>query len=148
MTVQPEQLQVLLKAYETCQSLAKSNAESSWSVRSWGIGIWSALIAYSFKEKASEITLVALAVLVCVFVVEMAIRQIQYAFIKRALAIEDSLNDVLVAGTLHLPPTGVSTNIETPTVADLIELLRIKRWLLWFPYLLLCGFTIIALKMM
>jgi hypothetical protein len=83
-----------------------------------------------------------------VFVVEMAIRQIQYAFIKRALAIEDSLNDVLVAGTLHLPPTGVSTNIETPTVADLIELLRIKRWLLWFPYLLLCGFTIIALKMM
>ena len=146
MAIPPEQLQVLLKAYETCQSLAKSNGESSWAVRSWGLGIWSALIAYSFKERVPGIAVVALVVLICVFIVEMAIRQIQYAFIRRALVIEDSLNDILVGGCVRLPASGVSTNIETPTLSDLIELLRIKRWLLWLPYVLLVSFTVIAIN--
>ncbi len=141
-----DQLQVLIKAYETCQDLAKSNAESSWAVRSWGLGIWAALIAYAFDKNAPAITAVSGIVLVCVFFVELAIRQIQYAFIRRALEIEDSLNDVLVGGSVRLPESGVSTNVETPTVRDLLRLLSVKRWLIWFPYLLLLGFTCVAFK--
>ncbi len=146
MTLSSDQLQVLTKAYETCQDLAKSNAEACWSVRSWGLGIWAALVAYAFDKDTPAIMVVAGIVLVFIFFMELAIRQVQYAFIRRALEIEDSLNDVLVGGSVRLPASGVSTNIETPTLGDLGRLLSVKRWLVWFPYLMLAFSTYIAFR--
>jgi len=139
-----QNLQILLKAWEMCQGIAKSNGKSAWSVRSWGVGIWSALIAYAFTAKIPAIAWVALVVVISVFVIEIAIRQIQYSYIRRSLEIEASLNDVLVGGSVRIPEHGASTNIDTPTIRDVLDLLCIKRWLIWFPYLLLVLFTFLA----
>jgi methyl-accepting chemotaxis protein len=40
----------------------------------------------------------------------------------------------------------ISTNINNPTICDFFKLLTAKRWLVWFPYLLLVGFSLIALR--
>jgi hypothetical protein len=146
MPSEEQNLQILMKAWDMCQGIAKSNGESAWSVRSWGVGIWSALIAYAFTAKNSGVTWVALVVVTSVFTIEIAIRQIQYSYIKRSLEIESALNDMLAGSPMRIPDHGASTNIDTPTFTDFLDLLRIKRWLIWFPYLLLVLFTYLATK--
>lgn len=145
MTVSDLQFSILSKAYETCQALARSNAETAWKVRSWGIGIWAALMAYGYQNQSREIVWLSFVALFCIFVVELAIRQIEYAFIARALEIEDSFGDLLIGSpNPRLPSYGASTNIQTPSVKGLLSLLSVKRWLVWFPYLLLASFTAAA----
>jgi hypothetical protein len=140
-----EQLQVLTKAYETCHDLSKSNSEIAWSIRSWGIATWAALVAFGFQQDRHEIFIIAGVLLPLVLISELVVRQLQYAFIERALQIEHTFNDVLVGSpSPRLPPNGVSTNIATPSLSTLISLLGPRRWLIWFPYLLLELVTLAA----
>lgn len=138
--------QILIKGWETLQSLAKSNGESAWNLRAWGISVWSALLAYAYTSTKGEIVVVAIVTLLAVFLIELAIRQIQYQYIEKSLAIEKSINSVLVGEEPSIPDGGISTNIDTPTIRGLFKLLILKRWLIWFPYLLLTVFSLIALK--
>jgi hypothetical protein len=146
MPDQQQDLQIVLKVWEMCHGIAKSSGETAWSVRSWGVSIWSALIAYAFTAKIPALTWVAFVVLMSLLVIEIAIRQIQYSYIKRSLELEDALNDVLAGSEMRIIDHGASTNIDTPTFRDFLELLKIKRWLIWFPYLLLALFTFFAMK--
>ncbi|MCD1647643.1 hypothetical protein [Marinobacter adhaerens] len=129
-----DQISLLTKSWEVIQNLAKSNGELAWKVRVWGLGIWAALIAYSFKEHDQSIVLVAIFQLIIIFFIELSARQIQYKFIERSLEIERMLNDLLVGSEVNIPAGGISTQIDTPTIIDLIYLLKLKRWLIWLPY--------------
>jgi hypothetical protein len=139
-----EEATILLKSWETLQDLAKSNGETAWKVRVWGISVWSALVAYSFNESEKFIILVSVIAIVAVFLVELAVRQIQYQFIARSLEIERVLNASLIGDALDLPEKGISTNIDTPVLKDFLELFRLKRWLIWFPYLIIILFSVVA----
>lgn len=141
-----EKAEILLKGWETFQSLAKSNSESAWNLRAWGISVWSALIAYSYTSNKGEIIVIAIITLVAVFLIELAIRQIQYKYIEKSISIECSINDLLVGDAPRLPPGGISTNIDTPTILDLLSLFHSKRWLIWLPYLILFVFSIYSFK--
>jgi len=138
--------QILIKGWETLQSLAKANGESAWNLRAWGISVWSALFAYAYTSNKGEIVIVAIVTLFAVFLIELAIRQIQYQYIEKSLDIEKSINSILVGEEPSIPEGGISTNIETPTMYGFFKLLAAKRWLIWFPYLLLIAFSFISLK--
>lgn len=138
--------QILIKGWETLQSLAKSNGESAWNLRAWGISVWSALLAYAYTSDKAGIVIVAMFSLLAVFFVELAIRQIQYQYIEKSLAIEKCINAVLVGDEPSIPDGGISTNIDTPTICGFCKLLILKRWLIWFPYLLLAVFSLLALR--
>ena len=141
-----EVLSILIKGWETIQSLAKSNADAAWNLRAWGISVWSALVAYAYTSQKHEVIFVALMTLIAVFFVELAVRQIQYKYIEKSIQIENSINAILLGELPQIPAGGISTNIETPNIVDLIKLLSLKRWLIWFPYLLLSGFSWIAIQ--
>ncbi len=130
-------LEILIKGWDRFQELAKSNGESAWKIRAWGIGVWSALIAFSYTSQKIQLAVVAQFVLAVVLLVEMTVRQIQYAYIAKSIEIEASINAILVGESPNLPENGISTNFNVPTVRDFLKLLRPKRWLIWFPYVLL-----------
>ncbi|WP_139433215.1 hypothetical protein [Aeromonas veronii] len=140
------QVNILLKSWETLQMLSKSNSESAWNLRAWGLSLWSALIAYAYTSHTPQLITISIVLLITVFFIELAIRQIQYQFIKKSIEIEHSINSLLVGDRLTLPSSGISTNISTPSLNDLLKLLTLKRWLIWFPYLLLLSFSILAEK--
>ncbi|MFQ1770421.1 hypothetical protein ACK37C_06405 [Aeromonas veronii] len=140
------QVNILLKSWETLQMLAKSNGESAWNLRAWGLSVWSALIAYAYTSKTPELINISIVLLVSVFLIELAIRQIQYQFITKSIRIEKTINSLLIGDALELPENGISTNIDTPSIQELIKLLALKRWLIWFPYALILFFTICAEK--
>lgn len=131
------EINILLKSWETLQLLAKGNGESAWKIKSWGITVWGALVAYSFKEHDIGITYISILVLAVTLIIELSIRCIQYKYIARSIEIEISLNDILVGDDPRLPEKGVSTNLDIPELKDLINLFSLKRWLIWFPYLIL-----------
>jgi hypothetical protein len=137
--------EILLKAWEMLQGLAKSNGESAWNVRAWAVSVWAALVAYAYKSDRPQIVVVAIVQLVACFVVELGIRQVQYRFIQKSIAIERALNSYWAGDKAQLPDTGVSTNLETPTLEDIGNLLSPKRWLIWFPYVLLLGASLLML---
>lgn len=138
---------ILIKAWEVVQALAKSNAESAWQIRAWGLSVWAALMAYGYSNDKSEIFVVAIVLLVVVFLMELSVRQIQYKFIERSLEIESCINSLLVGDGWCLPAKGISTEIDTPNLYDFFRLLIIKRWLIWMPYLLVLLATVIALAL-
>jgi hypothetical protein len=141
------QAEIYLKAWETYQNIAKSNGESSWVIRAWGISVWCALVAYSFGNGIKAMLWVALVELSAAFLMELAARQIQYAFIQKSLEVERAIESMVVGEEIKLPPGGISTNIPTPTLSSLFELLSLRRWQIWFPYALLLVFTLLALKL-
>lgn len=146
MEANERQVDILLKAWETMQGLAKGNAETAWRVRAWGVSLWAALMAYAYKNQAPEIIYLAIISLIVLFFIEASVKQIQYKFIQRALDIEDSLNSILENGDLQLPDHGVSTNLKTPDIVDFIALFQLKRWIFWFPYAILVIFSMLAIK--
>ena len=137
-------LQILLKAWDTMQELAKSNGQAAWTIRAWGISVWCALVAYAVTNRIAPLLLVAIAQLTAAFLMEMAARQVQYAFIARSLEIEKSIESVLVGEGQYVPEGGISTNIPTPTIHTLGQLLSVRRWQHWFPYVVLIGFSFVA----
>jgi len=139
---------LLIKAWETMQSLAKGNGESAWKIKAWGVTTWSALMAYAYTSKTKEIILVSIALLIVSLLIEVIIRQIQYKFIERSLEIEQSLNDILAGEDPRTPKNGVSTNVDTPSLRDFLNLLSLRRWLIWLPTLILIFFSIVAFHFM
>lgn len=136
---------ILLKGWEIVQAIAKSNGESAWNMRAWGISVWCALMAYAYTSRHSELFTIALLLVVVVFLIELAIRQVQYKFIDKSVEIERCITAILVGDDPDLPPNGISTNISIPSMMDLRNLLSIKRWLIWLPYCLLAFATIGAI---
>jgi len=136
---------LLTKGWEVAQSLARSNGESAWNIRAWGVSVWCALVAYAYTSGKKEIFVVAVVLLVVVFLIELGIRQVQYKFIEKSIQIEKSINQILLGAEPIPPEGGISTNIPIPSIRDMVALLTIRRWLIWLPYGLLLVFTLYAL---
>lgn len=130
--------EILLKAWEIMQSLVKYQGEIAWKIRLFGLTLWTAIMAYSFKEKAPEISLIALMAVVASLIFEVAARQVQYKYIERSIEIERNINDILIGDNPNLGEKGISTNIDTPDIKEFFSFFRLKRWSIWLPYLLLC----------
>jgi hypothetical protein len=128
---------ILIKAWETFQNIAESNGKASWTIRAWGISVWCALIAYSYAPGPKLIAWIGLVQLAASFLMELATRQVQYAFISKSIRIEQMLQSIALGERPAIPEGGISTNIDTPTLGSLFQLLALRRWLIWFPYLVL-----------
>jgi hypothetical protein len=137
-----DRINVITKAWETYQNLAKGFGENCWKIRSTGLGFWAAIIGYGYKNNDKNVYTFSLLVIVMFFILEVGMRQLQDKYIKKSIEIEKSINDYLVGAELSLPNDGISTNIEVPSICDFLNLLRLKKWLFWLPYLFLVLLTI------
>ncbi len=146
MVANESQLEILIKAWETMQALAKGNGETAWRIRAWGVSVWSALMTYAYKHHSPEIIYIAIITLAVLFLIEAAVKQLQYKFIQRSIEIEFSLKSILEGGEFMLPDNGISTNIEIPNLKDFIDLFQLKRWIFWFPYSCLAIFSYLAMR--
>ncbi|MFW9331739.1 hypothetical protein ACN6AX_00720 [Paenibacillus polymyxa] len=139
-------INVLIKAWETYQNLSKGFAENSWKIRTTGIGFWAAIMAYGYKNNDSTVFIFAILIMIMFFFLEAGMRRLQNKYIQKSIEIEKTINDYLVGDELILPNDGISTNISNPTLKDFFKLLKLKRWMFWFPYLILI-ITSVILKM-
>lgn len=141
-----KEFQLLVKAWEMYQNLAKGLGDSCWKIRSIAIGFWSAIIGYAYKENDVIPVYFAILILAVFFFLETGTKRLQYKYIKKSLEVEISLNGILVGDEPNLPSSGITTNIEVPTFFELFDLFRLKRWMFWFPYLFLVAVSIIIIK--
>jgi len=137
---------ILLKAWELTQSVAKNNAETAWKVRMWGITIWGALMSYAFTNQSKTIVVISVIILIPIFLFECGIRIIEYKMIERSHEIESSLNTFLEGSELYLPDEGIKINISETSFEDFRkEIFLGKRWLVWGPYCCLLVVSLIAI---
>ena len=136
------EFQLLIKAWEMYQELAKGFGDSCWKIRSIAVGFWSAIIGFAYKEKDIVPMYFSILILAMFFLLEIGTKCMQYKYIKKSLEVEKSLNGVLVGEDLSLPSSGITTNIDTPTILELFDLFRLKRWMFWSPYLFLVTVSI------
>jgi len=66
------QVNILLKSWETLQMLSKSNSESAWNLRAWGLSLWSALIAYAYTSHTPQLITISIFGLFCLATNEIA----------------------------------------------------------------------------
>lgn len=135
-------INVLIKAWETYQNLAKGFGENAWKIRVTGIGFWAAIMGYGYKNEDNKVYLFSLIIVILFLFLEAGMRQLQYKYINKSIHIEDSINDFLLEDNVRFPKNGVSTNISTPSIFDFFNLFRLKRWMFWLPYLVLLIVTI------
>lgn len=128
---------ILLKAWELTQAIAKNNAETAWKVRMWGITIWSGLISYGFNTSSTFMMIISIAILVPIFIFECGIRVIEYKMINRSHEIENSINKILTNSEIEIPEDGIKINITETSISDFKRILVKKRWLIWAPYIAL-----------
>ncbi|MHA6312310.1 hypothetical protein ACX3P5_13820 [Pantoea sp. S-LA4] len=136
---------ILLKAWELTQSIAKNNAETAWKVRMWGITIWGALLSYAYTNNSHSVIVISFLILFPIFIFECGIRVIEYKMISFSHEIENSLNTLLVGSDLHLPDEGIKINITETNIVDLKKILTLKRWLIWGPYVCLALVSLASL---
>jgi len=148
MIANESQIKILIKAWETMQALAKGNGETAWRIRAWAVTLWSATMAYAYKNQAPAIIYIAVIALVVLFFIEAAVRQIQYKYIQKSIEVETSLKSILEGGNFELPDNGITTNIDTPNVVNFLNLFQLRRWIFWFPYLLLVISSLLAIRIL
>lgn len=136
---------ILLKAWELTQSIAKTNAETAWKVRMWGITIWGALLSYAYTNNSFSVIMISFIILLPVFIFECGIRIIEYKMISFSHDIEKSLNELLVGSDLNLPEEGIKINITETRLKDFKKILTLKRWLIWGPYFCLALISLSSL---
>lgn len=132
-----DKYQVLIRAWEKYQSLAKGFGENAWKIRTWGIGFWATIIAYGYQNNNKSMYYISLLIIGVFLFMEAGMRMFQNKYIEKSIDIERSINDYLVGSYIRIPEDGISTNITTPTCCDFLKLFQLKRWMFWLPYLLL-----------
>ena len=133
--------ELLGKAWEMYQNLAKGFGDNCWKIRSIGVGFWATIIGFAYKQNDIFPVYFSILILFMFFFLESGMKRLQYKYIDKSIEVEKTLNGILVGDELDLPGSGISTNIETPTIREFFELFRIKKWML--PYLFLFIVSII-----
>ncbi|TQR14750.1 hypothetical protein [Psychrobacillus soli] len=141
-----DKINVLIKAWETYQNLAKGFGENAWKIRAIGIGFWSAIMGYGYKNDDSKVYLFSLIIVVLFLFLETGMKQLQYKYINKSINIEKSINDFLLGDNVKFPTNGISTNIATPSIIDFLNMFRLKRWMFWLPYLVLLIVTFLFIN--
>lgn len=134
----PEQLSILIKSWELFQNLAKGFGENSWKIRSVSIGFWATILAFAYKKSDPLVIYASIVILIPFFFLEAGTRIFQNKYIEKSVELERTLNDYLVCDdSPRLPKYGITTNIDQPNFKDFFQLFKLKKWMFWFPYLLL-----------
>lgn len=127
---------LVLKAWEVYQGLAQGLGDSCWKIRSIFYTTSSALIAYAFVHSEPVLYGVVTGLSLAFFLLESGYKQIQDQYIRKSIAIERTLNDILVnEPEPFIPEGGISTSITTPTISKCFKL-RLRKFFFWAPYLL------------
>jgi hypothetical protein len=128
---------IVLKSWEVFQGLARGLGDSCWKIRSVFYTASSALVAYAFVHSAPTLYLFAMGLSVAFFLLESGYKQVQDQYISKSLAIERTLNDLLVdEPEPFIPEGGISTSITTPTIKKCFTTLKYRNWFFWLPYLI------------
>ena|ERR1700730_14791314 len=126
---------IVLKAWEVYQGLVEGLGDSCWKIRSIFYTTSSALTAYGFVHSVPVLYGVVTGLSVLFFVFESGYKQIQDQYIRKSIAIERTLNDLLVhEPEPFIPNTGISTSIATPTIRKCFGQLRFRKFFFWSPY--------------
>ena len=128
---------IALKAWDVYQSLAKGMGESAWKIRSICFATSAALIAYSYNSSSPELYLLVSALAVLFFILESGYRRLQDQYIEKSIQIEVTLNDYIANEETPRFPNSIGTDVNTPSWSQLVELFRLKRIILWLPYLVI-----------
>lgn len=130
-------IEILIKSWEIFQNLSKGFGENSWKIRTMGVGFWATVVAYGYKEDNVTMYYVAIGILLIFHLMECGTKIMQNKYIMKSIEIEKSINDILDDAFLKTPKNGISTNISNPNMKDFFSLYTYKRWMFWFPYLVL-----------
>lgn len=130
-----KQIDILKSSWEMYQNLAKGFAENCWKIKTVGIGFWSAIISYGYKNNNILMFYFSIFIVIIFFLMESGMRRLQYKYISKSIQVEKTINDFLVGAEPILPEDGISTNIDVPSIKDFLNLLRLRRWMFWSPYL-------------
>jgi hypothetical protein len=134
---------IALKAWDVYQSLAKGMGESAWKIRSICFATSAALIAYSYNSSSPELYLLVSALAILFFILESGYRRLQDQYIDKSIQIEVTLNDYIANEETPRFPNSIGTDVNTPSWSQLVELFRLKRIILWLPYLVIFGAPIV-----
>jgi hypothetical protein len=136
-------ISIIIKAWETYQNLAKGFGDNVWKIRTSGIGFWAATIGYGYKNDDKNIIIFSLIIILMFLILEGGAKQLQVKYIQKSIAIERTLNDILVGeDEWTLPNNGVSTNFQISPIKDTLDLFKFRRWGFWLPYLVLVTITL------
>ncbi len=126
---------IALKSWEVYQNLAKEMGENCWKVRAIYITTISALIAYSYSSNTTLLYLFVSALAPIFFLVESGYRRLQMQYFQKSAEIEITLNDLIAKeAEPRFPSLGVGTDLDTPDLLGLKEMLRLRRIMVWLPY--------------
>lgn len=138
-----QELNIILTAWNRYQDLIKGFGDSCWKIKSVAIGFWTTAIAYAYKADDIIISLFSILIIVLFFYLESGMKRLQYKYIEKSVEIENTINNYLADDESSFPQNGISTDIETPSFKDFIDLLKPKRWMFWMPYLILIIISIL-----
>ncbi|WP_028856014.1 OmpA family protein [Psychrilyobacter atlanticus] len=141
-----KQKEILIEAWKMYQNLAKGFGENSWKIKTLGIGFWSTVIAYGYKNSDAIIYLFSILIVVMFFFIDCGMKTLQYKYIKKSIEVEKGINDYLVGSdSLSFPSNGISTNVEAIQREDYIFLIKLRSWRFWIQYLCMALISIFML---
>ncbi len=127
--------EIVLKTWEMYQGLAQGMDDTCWKIRSLCYTSSSALIAYGFVHSVTLPYVLVTALSIAFFMLEAGYKDIQDQYIRKSLAVERTLNDLLVnESEPFIPEGGISTSIAKPSLWRYRNQLRMRKALFWSPY--------------
>jgi hypothetical protein len=134
---------IVLKAWEVYQGLAQGLGDSCWKIRSIFYTTSSALMAYAFVHSVPVLYGVVAGLSLAFFLLESGYKQIQDQYIRKSIAIERTLNDIIVnEPEPFIPAGGISTSITTPTIRKCFAQLNRRKLFFWIPYLVIFALSL------
>ena len=137
---------IALKAWEIYQNLVKGMGESAWKIRSVCIATSAALIAYTYNSSSPVLYLLVSVLAILFMMLESGYRRLQDQYIEKSNLIELTLNDFIANEEFPRFPDSIGTDVNTPTLTQLVNLFKPKRIIFWLPYLFLFIMPILLWK--
>lgn len=133
-----DNIDLAFKAWEKYLDGARAMGEQAWKIRSVFLTLASALLAYAYTNLDPLLYLLIPILSVLFILIESLYRRLEQQYYASAQQVEVTLNDYLVGERRpRLPPYGISTQLETPSIRAFLKLFRLKRFSFWLPYLVM-----------
>lgn len=129
-----ENKDIALQAWEIYQGLVKTMGDNAWKVNSLCLTLSIGLIAYSYTSGVIGLYLVVSFLALMFFFMESGYRRLQDQYIERSNKIELTLNDFLANEKEPRFPDSIGTDLSTPSIKDLLSMLKLNRYMFWLPY--------------
>ena len=125
---------IVLKAWDTYQSLIAALGEDCWKIRSVFYTASFGLIAVAFSSDLRGLYLLNVPLALLFFVLEAGYRGIQEQYIQKTIEIEATITAILSEDEDPKMPNNIGTSLDPPNLKSLLGLLTLKRYLFWMSY--------------